>query len=199
MAGGKLTPRQKMINMMYLVLTALLALNVSAEILNAFKTVNGSITSSNKMLEDKTDKVRALLLKEKETDPEKVAELLKIADDVKTKATDVTKYIETLEAGLNKAEGDADLEVGTRLLAEGKDGDILRSKLEAFKGDVTGLMKTYPLPTAIPVNTDPPKGEAGGEKMSWQMAYFHMVPKIAALTILNNSNRSSVLSLLMYS
>ena len=35
-------PRQKMINMMYLVLTALLALNVSAEILNAFKTVNRS-------------------------------------------------------------------------------------------------------------------------------------------------------------
>ena len=40
-------PRQKMINMMYLVLTALLALNVSAEILNAFKTVNNSISTSN--------------------------------------------------------------------------------------------------------------------------------------------------------
>ncbi len=185
MAGGKLTPRQKMINMMYLVLTALLALNVSAEILNAFKTVNGSISSSNKMLEDKTDKVRALLLKEKDTDPEKVTELLKVADDVKAKSVDVTKYIETLEAGLNKAEGDADLEVGTRLLAEGKDGEKLRTTLEAFKTDVTKLMTTYPLPTAIPVNTDPPKGEAGGEKMSWQMAYFHMVPKIAALTILN--------------
>ena len=36
-------PRQKMINIMYLVLTALLALNVSAEILNAFKTVNNSL------------------------------------------------------------------------------------------------------------------------------------------------------------
>jgi hypothetical protein len=47
MAGGKLTPRQKMINMMYLVLTALLALNVSKEILNAFKTVNNSIINSN--------------------------------------------------------------------------------------------------------------------------------------------------------
>jgi hypothetical protein len=36
-------PRQKMINLMYLVLTALLALNVSSEILNAFKTVNNSL------------------------------------------------------------------------------------------------------------------------------------------------------------
>src|SRR5450631_3701980 len=48
-------PRQKMINMMYLVLTALLALNVSAEILNAFKTVNHSITTSNTVVTDKNN------------------------------------------------------------------------------------------------------------------------------------------------
>jgi len=48
-------PRQKMINMMYLVLTALLALNVSAEILNAFKTVNNSIGTSNKVVTDKNN------------------------------------------------------------------------------------------------------------------------------------------------
>ena len=40
-------PRQKMINIMYLVLTALLALNVSSEILNAFKVVDKSLTTSN--------------------------------------------------------------------------------------------------------------------------------------------------------
>ena len=43
-------PRQKMINMMYLVLTALLALNVSAEIINAFKTVDNSLLQSNAVL-----------------------------------------------------------------------------------------------------------------------------------------------------
>jgi len=48
-------PRQKMINMMYLVLTALLALNVSAEILNAFKTVNHSITTSNDVVTGKNN------------------------------------------------------------------------------------------------------------------------------------------------
>jgi hypothetical protein len=46
-------PRQKMINMMYIVLTALLALNVSAEILNAFKTVNTSINHSNLVIQKK--------------------------------------------------------------------------------------------------------------------------------------------------
>jgi gliding motility-associated protein GldM len=48
-------PRQKMINMMYLVLTALLALNVSAEILNAFKTVNHSIITSNDVVTEKNN------------------------------------------------------------------------------------------------------------------------------------------------
>jgi len=39
MAGGKETPRQKMIGMMYLVLTALLALNVSKQVLDAFVAI----------------------------------------------------------------------------------------------------------------------------------------------------------------
>ena len=45
-------PRQKMINIMYLVLTAILALNVSAEILNAFKVVDSSLGKSNAALEE---------------------------------------------------------------------------------------------------------------------------------------------------
>jgi gliding motility-associated protein GldM len=185
MAGGKLTPRQKMINMMYLVLTALLAMNVSAEILNAFKTVNGSIVRSNEMIDSKNAKVVKLLEAERKNQPEKVEELMGIVKQVQAKSADLNKYIAGLLAELNKSESDADLEVGTRLLAEGKDGDLLRSKLEAYKTDVTKLMAKYPLASQIPIDVTPPKGEEGGEKLSWQMAYFHMVPKVAALTILN--------------
>jgi seryl-tRNA synthetase len=47
MAGGKETPRQKMIGMMYLVLTALLALNVSKSILDAFVAIEENIQKSN--------------------------------------------------------------------------------------------------------------------------------------------------------
>ena len=50
-------PRQKMINLMYLVLTALLALNVSAEILNAFKTVNNSLTAASSTLDKKNTNI----------------------------------------------------------------------------------------------------------------------------------------------
>ena len=46
-----------MINLMYLVLTALLALNVSAEILNAFKTVERSLTETNKTINNSTETI----------------------------------------------------------------------------------------------------------------------------------------------
>ena len=50
MAGGKETPRQKMIGMMYLVLTALLALNVSKEIIRAFVTINDKLDASGEIV-----------------------------------------------------------------------------------------------------------------------------------------------------
>jgi len=50
MAGGKETPRQKMIGMMYLVLTALLALNVSKEIIAAFVTINDKLDASGEIV-----------------------------------------------------------------------------------------------------------------------------------------------------
>ena len=65
-------PRQKMINMMYLVLTALLALNVSVEVLNAFKTVNHSIERSNGVVDQKNGITYAAFTREL-TDPQPLA------------------------------------------------------------------------------------------------------------------------------
>ena len=69
-------PRQKMINLMYLVLTALLALNVSSEILNAFKVVDKSLQNSSANLAA-ANKTLYESLSEKLTDP-KTAEKAKI-------------------------------------------------------------------------------------------------------------------------
>lgn len=55
MAGGKETPRQKMIGMMYLVLTALLALNVSKEIINAFAKLDIKLMESNTIILNNRD------------------------------------------------------------------------------------------------------------------------------------------------
>ena len=53
MAGGKQTPRQKMINLMYLVFIAMLALNMSKEVLSAFGSINEKLVSSNTSYEEK--------------------------------------------------------------------------------------------------------------------------------------------------
>lgn len=58
MSSGKETPRQKMIGMMYLVLTALLALNVSKEILKGFVTVDESIVKSKLILSENNARVQ---------------------------------------------------------------------------------------------------------------------------------------------
>ena len=56
MASGKLSPRQKMINMMYLVLLALVAMNVSAEILDAFEQIKEKLDTSATQNESTHDK-----------------------------------------------------------------------------------------------------------------------------------------------
>ena len=55
MASGKLSPRQRMINMMYLVLTALLALNISKDMLKAFAKVNNSLKTNLSNISDQSD------------------------------------------------------------------------------------------------------------------------------------------------
>jgi gliding motility-associated protein GldM len=57
MAGGKLNARQKMINMMYLVLTALLALNVAKEVLNAFVIINMGLLQQKESIEHKNEAI----------------------------------------------------------------------------------------------------------------------------------------------
>lgn len=55
MAGGKQTPRQKMINLMYLVFIAMLALNMSKEVLSAFGSINEKFDRSNTSFEAKNN------------------------------------------------------------------------------------------------------------------------------------------------
>lgn len=61
MAGGKETPRQKMIGMMYLVLTALLAMNISKDVLNAFIQINRGLVENSENSEERADATMGLL------------------------------------------------------------------------------------------------------------------------------------------
>jgi len=74
MAGYKETPRQKMIAMMYLVLTALLALNVSKQILDAFLVVNESMLTTNQIVHNKIETVYDQFANQYRLNPAKVGE-----------------------------------------------------------------------------------------------------------------------------
>jgi gliding motility-associated protein GldM len=61
MAGGKLTPRQKMINLMYLVFIAMLAMNMSKEVLSAFGLMNEKFESANNTSKQTNEQMLAAL------------------------------------------------------------------------------------------------------------------------------------------
>jgi gliding motility-associated protein GldM len=147
-------PRQKMINMMYLVLTALLALNVSAEILNAFKTVNNSITNSNSVISEKNEltyksfeaklndpqtKANAEKWWPKANEARKLsADLYNYIEDVKKKLADQSGHI--TENGVETFNG-ANIDAPTRLMDEKGEGKKLYEGLKEYKEKLLGILK----------------------------------------------------------
>lgn len=91
------TPRQKMIAMMYLVLTALLALNVSKDILNAFIVVNESVEKTNITLTKKVEGNYAAFEKALAISPEKVRENFDKAMEVRKLSDEMVAFIEELK------------------------------------------------------------------------------------------------------
>src|ERR1019366_5986504 len=138
MAGGQLSPRQKMINMMYLVLLALLAMNVTNEVLNAFHIVNEGLQTSNASLDGKNKDIYSAFQKQMALDPKK-------AGPYNDKAMAAKKVSDTLYNILSrykaqivfKAEPDPesgdlkrrdDLEISTTMFVEKGDGGDLRGQ-----------------------------------------------------------------------
>jgi gliding motility-associated protein GldM len=188
-----------MINMMYLVLTALLALNVSAEILNAFKTVNHSLQNTNSVIATSTNTIMSSLqskmndasTKEKATywyeRAKKTVDystaVYNYLEGVKTKIMTESKY----DPASGKDKGVDNLDVSTRILVEKGEGKNLLNQLTQYKDDI--LNKVDPeikkeFENSLPIDLSTPKSEHKGNK-SWEAAYFRMVPTIATLTILS--------------
>jgi len=102
MAGYKETPRQKMIAMMYLVLTALLALNVSKQILDAFLVVNESVVTTNEIMHSKIGTVYDQFAQQYMLNPEKVGEHYDKAKLAREYSNELISYIENQMFGLVK-------------------------------------------------------------------------------------------------
>jgi len=193
-------PRQKMINMMYLVLTALLALNVSAEILNAFKTVNNSITSANAVLDDNNRTIYASL-KDKLGD-EKTRQKAEIwapramaAQKMSQELYDTINNLKMRlmrEAGYAPERGDTtyhedNLDAPTRLFDNQGEGKKLYQMLGDYKKNILAIDPAIAQEFAnkLPINLEIPKSQSGNTKMDFTTAYFHMTPAVAAMTILS--------------
>lgn len=98
MAGGKLSPRQQMINMMYLVLTALLALNVSKEILDSFVTVNNGLETTKGTLKEKVDGTYKTFSSYAQENQAKYGAAFNQAKQVQTMASELITYIDMIKA-----------------------------------------------------------------------------------------------------
>lgn len=193
-------PRQKMINLMYIVLTALLALNVSAEILNAFKTVNNSLTAASSTLDKKNKNIfssftaalndasthdRAAIWAPKAQQAQQIADQMvvyiqglqtKVAEAAGYKSNDSTSYRED------------DLEAATRIMTDpGKDGKVLHDKLQAFKEAMLAIDPTIKaqFQNSLPLDLSIPKTNNKANQNDWAASYFYMTPAIAARTILS--------------
>jgi len=199
MASIPKEPRQKMINMMYLVLTAMLALNVSAEILNAFKTVNNSLEKTNAVVNNSTSTIIASF-QEKMTDPataEKARLWYPKAESVVNYSKSVYDYIEGLKnkilkaADYDPASGDStfkmdNLDVPTRLMIDQGEGKTLLAQLTQLRANLLNIDPEVKAEFAntLPIDLTMPKTQSKTNN-KWEAAYFHMVPTVAALTILS--------------
>ena len=91
------TPRQKMITMMYLVYTAMLALNVSAQVVDGFKTVGSAMTKSNENLQVKLDDTYANFEAALENSKDKVQADYDKAQEVRRLSAEMGNYIDSLQ------------------------------------------------------------------------------------------------------
>ncbi|HMG67551.1 MAG TPA: gliding motility protein GldM, partial [Chitinophagaceae bacterium] len=193
-------PRQKMINMMYLVLTALLALNVSSEILNAFKTVNKSLENTNVTVNHSTETIMKSLV-DKLNDSvtaEKARRWYPKALAAQSYSKEVFDYLQKLKNRiLTESGGDPNdptkkykednLDIPTRIMVDKGEGKKLFGMLKDYQSNI--LTKIDPaigeeFKNSLPISLDKPESRSRSGK-TWEGAYFHMVPSVAALTILS--------------
>ncbi|MGV6846233.1 MAG: type IX secretion system motor protein PorM/GldM [Lutibacter sp.] len=93
MASGKLSPRQKMINLMYLIFIAMLAMQMSKEVLSAFGYMNEKLTENNITTAAKNDATLKNLATKAQEQPEKYASLFDKAKKVNELATSFNDYL----------------------------------------------------------------------------------------------------------
>ncbi|MFN0293634.1 type IX secretion system motor protein PorM/GldM [Pedobacter helvus] len=196
MAGGKETARQKMIGIMYLVLLAMLALNVSDLVLKAFKNINDSLNTSKENVGNNITQ----LLKNYENTKAKESEdnLLKLnrAKEAQKIGEDLIKYIDDLQKKIaadgfdenGDLEQKNNLDIGQNIMGsdtEKKEGIKLQAKINETGKKLASLLQTDEgKPTFMLQALDPAKPKAGEPKTWTGNNFGEGVPLAAFRTIL---------------
>ena len=214
-------PRQLMINLMYLVLTALLALNISAEVMNAFFTIDKGINNSNSIVESTNQTILTNI--EKQADAYKNEEndaFLAASKELKKVSDDFVKYVETMKSDLFEAAGGPsekdpskpkrikDKDVTTRMLVgldnkEGKGYELMR-EIESTRDELLGLVEDEAsraeLAGRIPLKLDLEQVERS-DKKDWVEFNFKQMPVAAVfpiLTKIQNDTKATTTTMLNY-
>ena len=199
MAGGKQTPRQRMMGILYLVLLGLVALNVPDSLLDAFKNITDSLDASKaNVTKGVNDTYTAFDAKLKEQH-DRAQPIYNRAKQASAASDELIKYIDDLRAqlvteggGINETTGDVDkrdnLDISPRIMITDKKGEELRQKIEETKTKLLGFLKDDKERSGInfSLNADPPKQTSGqGPKKTWEEAYFgDGIPLGASITTL---------------
>lgn len=151
MAGGNLSPRQKMINLMYLIFIAMLALNMSKEVLSAFGLMNEKLTESNVATESRNASFVASLDVKAGDQPEKYKPLKAKADKIDKLAHDFDAYLEDLKGKMTaKIDDPTDYEIMDRgdyldehFFKGGKideEGEKFLAQMKGFRDGVAAIL-----------------------------------------------------------
>lgn len=197
MAGGKLSARQKMINLMYLVFIAMLALNMSKEVLSAFGLMNEKLTDSNEAASARNQAFMSGLAEKVEEQPAKYKPLKEQADKISSLANGFNSYLATLKGKMTATvENPKEYEVmdkgdfldnhffiGDKLKPEGQQ---FMNEMTKFREGVIAVLKQNPDLASIAADvqkkfsTDDVKRAAG--TVGWLDHNYKGFPLVASLT-----------------
>jgi len=211
MAHGKETPRQKMIGMMYLVLTAMLALNVSKEVLDAFTLVDDGLTTTTENFSAKNEGLYDKFNIAFEQNPEKVGDWKTRAEEVKAKSHELYEFINQCKIEIvTKKDEDAihdgevhlaevkikdDTNIPAEIMLVKNRGSELKAKIEEYREFLLTMIEdkeTYATTVEAiegALSTDVPETLYHNKKKNvnptWESTYFEFLPLASVITLLS--------------
>lgn len=195
-----MSPRQKMINLMYIVLTAMLALNVSSDVLDGFTQVHEGLNRSNNNVNGRNTLIYRQLEAFAEQNPGKGQMWLDRATQVRQRTSALYKLVDSLKLEIvRKADGPKgdpaniksrdDLEAAAVIMLSPGTmrGTALRKSVDTYREYITSLMTdpSKKATVAEALSTAPVKSAGQLQERQWEEAKFDQQPVVAAVTLLS--------------